>query len=295
MPVASMTGFARTEGEVDATAFVWEMRSVNGKGLELRLRLPQGFEAIEAELRKRAGARLSRGNVQISLSLRKTDDAPVFSVNEAMLAQVLLLTKRLIAGGHAVTPTADGLLAIKGIIEVAESVVDPVADAARRATILDGFDAALDRLVETREEEGALLRGLLDQRLDEMLLLVAAAERDPARSVEAIRLRLAEQVALLIGTGAKLDEPRLHQEVAVIAAKADIREELDRLAAHIEAARALLAAGGPVGRRLDFLSQEFNRESNTVCSKSTATSLTTIGLELKVTVDQFREQVQNIE
>ena len=295
MPVASMTGFARTEGEVDATAFVWEMRSVNGKGLELRLRLPQGFEAIEAELRRRAGSRLSRGNVQISLSLRKTDDAPVFSVNEAMLAQVLLLTERLIAGGHAVTPTADGLLAIKGIIEVAESVVDPVADAARRATILNGFDAALDRLVETREEEGALLRGLLDQRLDEMLLLVAAAERDPARSVEAIRLRLAEQVALLIGTGAKLDEPRLHQEVAVIAAKADIREELDRLAAHIEAARALLAAGGPVGRRLDFLSQEFNRESNTVCSKSTATSLTTIGLELKVTVDQFREQVQNIE
>ena len=295
MPVASMTGFARTEGEVDATAFVWEMRSVNGKGLELRLRLPQGFEAIEAELRKRAGARLSRGNVQISLSLRKTDDAPVFSVNETMLAQVLLLTERLIAGGHAVTPTADGLLAIKGIIEVAESVVDPVADAARRATILDGFDAALDRLVETREEEGALLRGLLDQRLDEMLLLVAAAERDPARSVDAIRLRLAEQVALLIGTGAKLDEPRLHQEVAVIAAKADIREELDRLAAHIEAARALLAAGGPVGRRLDFLSQEFNRESNTVCSKSTATSLTTIGLELKVIVDQFREQVQNIE
>ena len=295
MPVASMTGFARTEGEVDATAFVWEMRSVNGKGLELRLRLPQGFEAIEAELRRRAGSRLSRGNVQISLSLRKTDDAPVFSVNETMLAQVLLLTERLIAGGHAVTPTADGLLAIKGIIEVAESVVDPVADAARRATILDGFDAALDRLVETREEEGALLRGLLDQRLDEMLLLVAAAERDPARSVEAIRLRLAEQVALLIGTGAKLDEPRLHQEVAVIAAKADIREELDRLAAHIDAARSLLAAGGPVGRRLDFLSQEFNRESNTVCSKSNATSLTAIGLELKVLVDQFREQVQNIE
>ncbi|RYE74671.1 MAG: DUF1732 domain-containing protein, partial [Hyphomicrobiales bacterium] len=161
--------------------------------------------------------------------------------------------------------------------------------------VLEGFTLALDRLVAAREDEGALLRGLLDQRLDEMLVLVAAAERDPARSVEAIRRRLAGQVELLIGTGAGLDAARLHQEVAIIAAKADIREELDRLAAHIDAARSLLAAGGPVGRRLDFLSQEFNRESNTLCSKSNATSLTAIGLELKVVIDQFREQVQNIE
>ena len=295
MPVASMTGFARFEGVIDDTDFVWELRSVNGKGLELRLRLPQGFEAIENEVRKLAGAKLTRGNVQISLSLRKTDDAPVFTVNEAMLAQVLVLTERLIAGGHAVTPTADGLLAIKGIIDVAETVVDPERDVERRSAILDGFSQVLDQLVSAREAEGALLRSLLDGRLDEMLLLVAAAEKDPARTTEAIRKRLADQIQLLMGTGAGLDEARLHQEVAVIAAKADIREELDRLGAHVEAARALLAAGGPVGRRLDFLSQEINRESNTVCSKSNATSLTAIGLELKVLVDQFREQVQNIE
>jgi uncharacterized protein (TIGR00255 family) len=295
MPVASMTGFARFEGVVGTTDFVWELRSVNGKGLELRLRLPQGLEPIENDIRRLAGAKLSRGNVQVALSLRKTDDAPAFTVNETMLEKILSLSERLIAGGHAVTPTADGLLAIKGIIDLAETIADPEADAARRAAILEGFGKALDQLAAARESEGAALRALLEQRLDEMETLVAAAESDPARSIAAIRRRLADQVSLLMNTGAGLDEVRLHQEAAVIAAKADIREELDRLTAHVAAARALLAAGGPVGRRLDFLSQEFNRESNTLCSKSNATSLTAIGVELKVVIDQFREQVQNIE
>ncbi|GGD14487.1 YicC/YloC family endoribonuclease [Aureimonas glaciei] len=295
MPVASMTGFARFEGDIGDTAFVWELRSVNGKGLELRLRLPQGMESLEVDIRRMAGARLSRGNVQINLALRRTDDAPVFTVNEAMLSQVLELSDRLITGGHAVAPTADGILGVKGIIDVAETLVDPVHQRERREAVLEGFAVALSRLCAMREEEGAILRGLLDERLEEVAALAAAAERDPARTLEAIRRRLSDQVALLLEASPRLDEQRLHQEAAILAAKADIREELDRLSAHVVAARELLAAGGPVGRRLDFLSQEFNRESNTLCAKSNASSLTAVGLELKVVVDQFREQVQNVE
>ncbi|BDA84041.1 hypothetical protein Sa4125_15830 [Aureimonas sp. SA4125] len=295
MPVASMTGFARVEGEIGDAAFAWELRSLNGKGLELRLRLPQGMESLEADIRRMAGARLSRGNVQINLTLRRTSEAPVFTVNEAMLAQVLELSDRLITAGHAVAPTADGILGVKGIIDVAETVVDPVHQKDRREAVLEGFAAALDQLCMSRENEGAILRGLLDERLEEISTLAAAAERDPARTTAAIRQKLADQVALLLEAGDRLDPARLHQEAAILAAKADIREELDRLAAHVTAARELLGAGGPVGRRLDFLSQEFNRESNTLCSKSNAPSLTAIGIELKVVVDQFREQVQNVE
>lgn len=301
MPVASMTGFARAEGEIGETGFVWEVRSVNGKGLDLRLRLPPGLEAIEAEVRRLAAARLSRGNVQIVLTLQRADDAPVFAVNEAMLAQVLDLCDRLIAAGHAVTPTADGILGVKGIIEVAEILVDPDSEGEWREAILSGFAQALDRLVASRNEEGAILTGILDQRLEEIATLAARAEADPARSAEAIGRRLSDQVQLLLdgllGTGnsERFDAQRLHQEAAILAARADIREELDRLSAHVAAARSLIAEGGPVGRRLEFLSQEFNRESNTLCSKSNATSLTAVGIDLKVVVDQFREQVQNVE
>lgn len=295
MPVQSMTGFARVEGETVDGSFVWELRSVNGKGLDLRLRLPQGLETIEPDLRKAAAARLTCGNIQISLQFRKGDDAPVFTVNEAMLAQMLALTSRLVADGHAAPPTADGILAIKGIVEVADASPSPERQAARQRDVESGFAVAIDRLVAAREDEGAALRVVLEQRLDEIEALVDRAEADPSRSVAAIRERLALQVRALLQAEEKLDEHRLHAEAALLAARADIREELDRLRAHLGAARTLLTEGGPIGRRLDFLSQEFNRESNTVCSKSNSASLTAVGLDLKVVVDQFREQVQNIE
>lgn len=296
MPVASMTGFARVEGEIEGTAFVWEIRSVNGKGLDLRLRLPQGYEGAEADLRKTAGARLSRGNLQVSLSVRSAEELPAFAVNERMLADVLALSDRLIANGHAVTPTADGILALRGIIEPAqEAAASPDSEAARRRIVLDAFPLALDRLEASRWSEGEALRAVLAERLSEIATLAARAESDPSRRPETIRARLAAQVAELIGAAPRLDEARLHQEVALIATKADIREELDRLRTHVDAAQKLLDEGGPIGRRLDFLSQEFNRESNTICSKSNSASLTAIGLDLKVVVDQFREQVQNIE
>lgn len=295
MPVASMTGFARFEGETGDVGYIWELRSVNGKGLEIRLRLPQGFEMLEPEIRRMAGTRLSRGNVQVSLQIRRSDDAPVFVVNQHMLAQVLRLCRDLVEQGSAALPTADGLLAIKGIVEPAENGASSKLVEETQRDILQGFAIAVGRLVLAREEEGAALKAVLSARLEEIAILTERAEEDPARTPEAIRRRLSAQVQELLHGSERLDVQRLHQEAALLAAKADIREEIDRLRAHLGAARALLEEGGPIGRRLDFLSQEFNRESNTICSKSTATSLTAIGLELKVVVDQFKEQVQNIE
>ncbi|GGD85627.1 hypothetical protein GCM10011390_00240 [Aureimonas endophytica] len=297
MPVASMTGFARAETRHADESFVFELRAVNGKGLELRLRLPPGFESLEPEIRRLAASRLTRGNVQIALSAGKTESRTRFSVNEAVLAEVLALSDRLVAAGHAVTPTADGLLSLRGVIENGEAGMAEAAPGPERIEAAQaGFAEALEALVAARRAEGAAIADVLRARLDEMAILVERAERDPARQPNAIRERLDAQLALLLqGKGGQIDEARLLGEVALLATRADIREELDRLRAHLDAARALLNEGGAIGRRLDFLSQEFNREANTLCSKSNATSLTAIGLELKVVVDQFREQVQNIE
>ncbi|KQT88397.1 YicC/YloC family endoribonuclease [Aurantimonas sp. Leaf443] len=295
--IASMTGFARQDGTTpDGLEFTWELRSVNGKGLDLRLRLPAGTEAIEIDLRKRASAALARGNVQAALQLRRAEIAPTIRVNEAALAQLLELSARLVKDGHARAPTVDGLLSLRGVLDAGEGP-DEAAELrqARHAVLTAGFQAALDALVAARRSEGAALLAILRERLAEIARLVSAVERDPSRTVEALRARLSGQLRDLLGQDDRLDPARLHQEVALVATRADIREEIDRLKAHVDQADALLTGGGPVGRRLDFLAQELNRESNTICSKSAAASLTALGLELKVVVDQFREQVQNIE
>jgi len=295
MAIQSMTGFARHEGEVDGFRFVWELRSVNGKNLDVRLRLPQGFEAIEQPVRKAVAAALTRGNLQVSLSISTASTSVEAVVNEAALDAVIELLNRLENRIDARKPALDGILNIKGVLEFREPELSEDVREGRNQAVLAGFMRALEDLRIMRLSEGAALASVLGDQVDRIGELTLAVEADPSRSPEAIRARLAEQVASLMDTGATLDRDRLHMEAAMLATKADLREEIDRLKAHVEAARALIAGEAAAGRRLDFLAQEFNRETNTICSKSNAAPVTAIGLDLKVLIDQFREQVQNLE
>ena len=293
-PVASMTGFARFEAEIHGRLFAWELRSVNGKGLDAKIRLNSGYESLEPEIRKSIARQLARGNLQIGLQAQRPAGEATPSINIAVLMDYVAVSNQLVADGHATSPRADGLLGLRGVIDqLGEATTPP--DKAQLDEALLAFEQALTMLVRAREDEGLQIATVLHSRLDTMEKLVEAAEADQARSPSVIQERLRAQVEALLGTGVGLDEGRLAQEAALLATRADIQEELDRLRAHIAAARTMLAEGGAIGRKLDFLSQEFNRESNTLCAKSNATSLTAIGLQLKVVVDQFREQVQNIE
>ena len=295
MPLSSMTGFARTDGSGGAYRWTWELRSVNGKGLDVRLRLPPGFEQLEAMSRERIGAALVRGNIQATLTMQHQAGAGRVKVNEQVLAEMIAAMERIGKKISAAPPTLDGILALRGVLETVDEADDEAGRTAMMARILTDLDAAVAGLVADRGREGRAIGAVLSSRLDEMARLAHAAETSPARTPEAIRTRLAEQIAALTATSTGLDPDRLHQEAVIIATRADIREELDRLAAHNEAARGMLAEDGPIGRRMDFLAQEFNREVNTLCAKSNDRGLTSIGLELKALVDQFREQVQNLE
>lgn len=295
MAIQSMTGFARREGEAEGCRFVWELRSVNGKGLDVRLRLPQGFEALEQPVRRAVAAAMNRGNLQVTLTVNALGAGIEAVVNEAALEAVIALIDRLDERLDARKPALDGILNIRGVLEFRDPELSEEARERRDAEILAGFAAALGDLATMRLAEGAALKKILSEQIDRVEALTLAVEADPSRLPEAIRARLQEQVANLMNTGAGLDRDRLHMEAALLATKADLREEIDRLKAHVEAARALLSGEGAAGRRLDFLAQEFNRETNTICSKSNAASVTAIGLDLKVLIDQFREQVQNLE
>jgi uncharacterized protein (TIGR00255 family) len=295
MALSSMTGFARADGVSGAYLWAWELKSVNAKGLELRLRLPPGWDAVEAPLRPRAAETLARGTVHANLTVQRAGVAPVVRVNEPVLAAVLSTMRDVAKRIEAAPPAIDGILALKGVIEVLDEDEREEDRRAAEAAIIVGFSDALESLAEMRKREGTALATVLRARLDEVAALTARAEAAPGRKPEAIRARLAEQVAALLETSNRFDPDRLHQEAILIASKADIREELDRLSAHVAQARRLIDAGGPAGRKLDFLSQELNRESNTLCAKSNDVELTNIGLELKTVVEQFREQVQNLE
>jgi uncharacterized protein (TIGR00255 family) len=295
MALSSMTGFARCNGTSGAYAWAWELRSVNGKNLDLRLRLPPGWDAVEAPVRARAAEALSRGTIYGTLSARREGVAPLVRVNEPVLAAVLSTLREVARRVEAAPARLDGILALKGVIEVTDQEESEEDRRAAELTVVGGFGEALAALAGMRRQEGAALAGVLGTRLDEIGRLAARAEAAPGRRPEAIRSRLAEQVAVLVGVSDRFDADRLHQEAILIASKADVREELDRLAAHVEQGRNLLAQGGAVGRRLDFLAQELQREANTLCAKSNDVELTNIGLELKSVVEQFREQVQNLE
>lgn len=294
MTISSMTGFARRDGSARGYRYAWEIRSVNGRGLDLRFRLPSGWDGVEAKARAKAGEALSRGNVSASLQLAREGAGATFRIDTDLL-DALVATARRYGGLDGLRPASvDGLLAVKGVVETVESVPDEDERQAIEADLVAAFTATLADFVAARRREGAALAAVLGGQVDEIERLVREAEGLPARTPEAIRARLAEQLAALVARD-DLDPARLHQEAALLATKADVREEIDRLKAHVVQARELLAAPAAVGRRLDFLAQEFNRESNTLCSKSNDTALTRIGLALKAVVDQFKEQVQNVE
>jgi uncharacterized protein (TIGR00255 family) len=295
MALSSMTGFARGHGVSGAYAWSWEIKSVNAKGLDLRLRLPPGWDAVEVPARKRASEELARGTVYANLNVERKGASPTVRVNEQVLAAVLAMIKGLTGKIDATPASLDGILGLKGVMEITEEDESEDARRAAEAEVIAGFDRALADLAAMRREEGATLGRLLLARLDEIAALRQRAEKAPGRKPEAIKARLAEQVANLLAASQRFDSDRLHQEAIMLAAKADIREELDRLASHVAQAQKLLSDGGAVGRRLDFLAQELHRESNTLTAKANDVELTNIGLELKTVVEQFREQVQNLE
>jgi uncharacterized protein (TIGR00255 family) len=295
MAISSMTGFARSHGTAGEYAFVWEIRSVNAKGFDLRLRLPPGWDAIEQPARAKAAEALARGAIYANLTVERAGAQSIVRVNEDVLAAVLSTIDRIAGSVQAERPRLDGILAIKGVVEVIEPDEREEDRRAAESAVLAGFAAALADLVSARRREGVALGHIIEQRLADLAALAARAEQAPGRRPEAIRERLAQQVAALLDSSERFDSDRLHQEAILIASKADVREELDRLHAHVAQAKELVAKGGAVGRRLDFLAQELNREANTLCAKSNDLELTNIGLELKSVVEQFREQVQNLE
>jgi uncharacterized protein (TIGR00255 family) len=295
MMLSSMTGFARGHGVSGPYAWAWEIKSVNGKGLDVRLRLPPGWDAIEAPVRARAAERLARGSLQATLTVERSGVVPVVRINAPVLDAILTTLRELAPRVEASPPSLDGLLSLKGVMDVSELAENEHERRNAETAAIAGFAEAIAALSEMRQREGAALARILKSRLGEIAALVGRAENAPGRRVEAIRARLAEQVATLLAQSDRFDPDRLHQEAILLATKADVREELDRLAAHLAQARQLIDGGGAVGRRLDFLAQEFNREANTLCAKASDVELTNIGLELKAAVEQFREQVQNVE
>jgi len=305
----SMTGFARIDGGAEvvpqedgppiAWNWSWEIRSVNSKGLDLRCRMPSLVEGWESRIRERVQSRLSRGSVTVTWTLEQADQVrtPQLVVNEVFLTEVLALQERLEARGlvFPTAPSLDRILAVRGVVEIVERVADAAVIAALESSALADLEHALDDLVVSRGREGARLKLLVEAHLDEMAALteraVAAAESQPAM----LRARIAEQLALLLDASPPVSEERLAQELALLATKADVREETDRLTAHVAACRELLAQGGSIGRKLDFLCQELNREANTLCSKAVDLALTGIGVELKTRIERFREQIQNLD
>ena len=295
MAIKSMTGFARTEGLSGMAAWAWEVRSVNGRGLDMRLRLAPGYEGLEPRVRELTARHVTRGSLSINLNVKRSEGVAQIRVNETALAQVVAALDLVRGRIASAPPQAEALLGIRGVLEVGEGDEDPEDARARQDEMLAGLAKAFTALVAMRAEEGARLSHILDAQLATIEGLVGQVAASPAHSPEAMRQKLKDQLARLLGDASTLDEARLYQEAALLATRADVEEELKRLGAHIAAARALLASTEASGRRFDFLTQEFNREANTLCSKSADTDITRIGLELKAVIDQMREQVQNIE
>lgn len=294
MALSGMTGFGRAEGGLGAWTWSVEARSVNGRNLETRFRGPPGFESLERAVREGAAGRFQRGQLNVALQAKRAETAGALKVNLAAIESLLDQLEPLSTSGRAVAPSLDGLLLVRGVVEGGEGEDDAEARAALEAAMAGSIAAALDALKTARQGEGAALAPVLAGQMDRIAELVQAAEGLAAAQPATLKARFERRMAELLGEGGDYAE-RVVLEAAALAAKADVREELDRLAAHVTSARQLLASDAPAGRRLDFLSQEFMREANTLCSKSALTDLTAVGLELKAVIEQFREQIQNVE
>jgi uncharacterized protein (TIGR00255 family) len=293
MTISGMTGFGRAEGSLGAWSWAAEARSVNGRNLEVRFRGPPGFEGLERAAREGAQSRFQRGQLTIGLQAKRSEGAGSVRLNLEQLERYLAAGAPYVASGQASPPSLDGLLALRGVIEAADAVEDPEALAALEAAMAVSIAAALDGLAAGRAEEGRALEGVLDGLVSRIGELTGKASALAGGQPIIIKARFEKRLTELAGEAAT--EERILQEAAAMAIKADVQEELDRLRGHVDAARGLLAAEGGVGRKLDFLTQEFMREANTLCSKSASGALTSVGLDLKATIEQFREQVQNVE
>ncbi|MBM3509940.1 MAG: YicC family protein [Alphaproteobacteria bacterium] len=289
-----MTGYARAEGAHGGRTWFWELRSVNGRALDVRVRLPQGLEDFDRLVRPVLAAKLVRGNVSVTLNMTEPS-APLPALNKPFLDALVQVGREYAAQSGLAPPTLDTLIAVRGVVDVATAVETAETRTAREHQLKATLTAAVEALVSARQDEGARLAAILADHLDEIERLIAAARTAAAAEPARLKARLLELVRELVTAEPRLSDERLNQEVALLLVKGDIREEIDRLTAHVAQARDLLAAGGAVGRRLDFLTQEFNREANTLCSKSADIALTRIGLDLKATIDRIREQVQNVE
>ena len=295
MALASMTGFARAQGRDEGADWTWEAKSVNARGLDIRFRMPSGFDQIEIRGRAAVANHFKRGSISLALSFGQTAAATRLRINRDAVAELAAAATALARQTGLAPPTLDALLALRGVVDPAEGEERKEVSAAREVALAETLEEALVALAGMRAEEGARLQAVLLSQLDEADRLRKTALRCAAAQPDVLRQRLRNQVAELLTASPGLPEDRLAQEAALLVSRTDVREELDRFGAHLAAARELLLSGGAVGRRLDFLCQELNREANTLCSKSADLELTRIGLELKVLVEQFREQVQNIE
>lgn len=296
MALSSMTGFGRADGAADGLAWTWEIRSVNGRGLDIRMRLAPGYDSLDAPVREALAKRLVRGNLSVNLTVERRSANGSVRLNEALLGDILRAADRVAELSSGARPSTADLLGMKGVLETVEGGLDdPQQRAARERALLVSFEEAVGKLVEARRAEGSRIEAVLSEQVAQIATLAAEVRASPSRTPEAIRSRLAEVISRLVDTSTNFDAERLHQEAVLAATRADVEEELARLNAHVAAAREIMSEQGAVGRKLDFLAQEFNREANTLCSKANAVDITRLGLSLKSVIDQLREQVQNVE
>tara|TARA_R110002096_G_scaffold113779_9_gene247159 strand:+ start:3743 stop:4618 length:876 start_codon:yes stop_codon:yes gene_type:complete len=291
-----MTGFARSAGQWENYHWTWEIKSVNGRNFDVRCRLPQGYEAVEQQIRKTMKDNVARGSININLQIKRDDDATAFTINQKMLDALVEVAVETSMRNHLPQPSLDAIMGVRDVVQYVEAEEDPETLKDRDAALIVSFRENMDAFLVSRTTEGAAMQDVLCGLLEEIERLVKAADEISRDLPEVIKQRYMEKVNKLLDDSATgIDPDRIAQEVVLLATKADIREELDRLYAHIDAGRNHIKTDGQIGRKLDFLTQEFNREANTLCSKASDIRLTELGLSLKTTIDQFREQVQNIE